>query len=64
MTGNMQRFMSRKILGKPQVPKLALWLIKKDMIKNGSWAKMLFWGIFIFNIVATILILIIFFKIL
>jgi hypothetical protein len=47
------QFASRSILGQPQVPSMASWLIKRGIIKEESQAKGVLFGIICFNFIVT-----------
>lgn len=47
------QYTSRSVLGQPQVPGMASWLMKKGIIKKESQAKIILLGIVIFNVLLT-----------
>lgn len=47
------QFRSRTVLGQPQVPGMASWLMKKGIIKDESKAGNILIGIVIFNFLLT-----------
>ena len=51
------QFKSRTVLGRPQVPGMAAWLMKKGIIKDESQAGGVLVGIVLFNIVVTIVVI-------
>ncbi len=51
------QFASRSILGQPQVPGMASWLMKRGIIREENQAKVVLMGIVSFNFVAMGLVL-------
>lgn len=49
------QFRSRTVLGQPQVPGMASWLMKKGIIKNESSAGKILIGIVVFNFLVMII---------
>lgn len=47
------QYRSRTVLGQPQVPGMASWLMKKGIIKDESKAGNLLIGIVVFNLALT-----------
>jgi hypothetical protein len=47
------QYRSRTVLGQPQVPGMASWLMKKGIIKEESKAGGVLIGLVVFNFVAT-----------
>ncbi len=46
-------YRSRTVLGQPQVPSMASWLIKRGIIKDESKAGSVLIGLVVFNFLAT-----------
>ena len=54
------QFRSRTVLGQPQMPGMAAWLIKKGIIKSENGAKGVLIGIVFMNIILTFLVIYLF----
>lgn len=56
-THSVANFTSRTVLGQPQVPGMAAWLMRKGVIKEESEAKTVLLGIMCFNFIVMGLVL-------
>lgn len=57
MSAQQGRFTSRTILGRPELPGMAGWLMQKGIIKTETSAHSFMLGLIIFNLVVAALVL-------